>query len=555
MIPIDSISIDIKNNFNNWSFTNVFKHKGVQAICGTLNNKNDTSYPPVVYKVGAYPERSLEHEEYIMKYCNNLRSFSPHFVYLYDSKELDISNKFIDSNVKYTCSCENCKNDRKKNKNINLLSLLNDHTNSNSSTHLNNSKKRKVLFMEYISNIHLKHALRANDDQLATCQLIMALAAIQQGLDKNGLCHYDLHIDNILLKECDPNSYFAYRFKNGKTILTPTRGYYPVFIDFGTSFVHDYTTEKNKNNCKTPVINSQNGLQPTLFDKFVDAHQLMVSSLFELEAISDRYYNISTLFFKEFISVPIFHETGWKRLPLDIFNIILDKLENYDPNMETDFPIWSDQQSELIEMLSLNINLPFQPLSESVLVEICKKYNIKFKNFNDSFDQCFGYLFKNMCTQITNIQRSLNLIKNEENCITNVDEIYYIIREIVESSSDSDAENIKIKYKMGKKCDTKKCWKLIKDISHFLSNIYYQTFRTHESIIHDMYKNVAFKDQIDIANFLQSNTFCLPTCTGEVDVYCYDNITEKTFVKKCHTDILLQNPTIQSYHQIASSFF
>ena len=43
MISVDSISSDIKNNFNNWSFTNVFKHKGVQAICGTLNNKLDTS--------------------------------------------------------------------------------------------------------------------------------------------------------------------------------------------------------------------------------------------------------------------------------------------------------------------------------------------------------------------------------------------------------------------------------------------------------------------------------------------------------------------------------
>jgi hypothetical protein len=551
MISVDSISYDIKNNFNNWSFTNVFKHKGVQAICGTLNNKLDTNYPPVVYKVGAYPERSLEHEEYIMNFSNTLRSFSPHFVYLYDSKVLDINNKFIDSNVKYTCSCENCKNDRKKNKNINLLSLLNDSSSISPSM----SKKRKVLFIEYVSNIHLKHALRANDDQLATCQLIMSLAAIQQGLEKNKFCHYDLHIDNILLKECNKNSYFAYRFKNGKTILTPTRGFYPVFIDFGTSFVHEYTNSDNKNNCKTPVINSHNGLQPTLFDSLVDAHQLVISSLFELEAISDRYYNISTLFFKEFISVPIFHETGWKRLPLDIFNIILDKLENFDENMEADFPIWSDQQSELIEMLSLNITLPFKPLSEPDLINICKKYNINFKNYNDSFDQCFGYLFKNMCTQITNIQRSLNLIKNEDNCLTNVDEIYYIIREIVESTSEIEAENIKNKYKMGKKCDTKKCWKLIKDLSYFLSNIYNQTFKTHESIIHDMYKNVNFKDPVDIAHFLQANTFCLPTEIGEVDIHCYDSINETSFIKKCHSNLLTINPTIQNYHKIASSLF
>ena len=545
--PQNIIQKDLQDNFDDWSFNTVFKRKGVQAICGLMNKKSKSDMPPIVYKVGAFPERSLEHEEVIMNACNNLRSFSPHFVYLYHSKIINVCNKFIEHNVKHTCSCENCKNDRLKNNNkFNILS---------SSQNIKDYKERKILFMEYVSNIHLKHALRANDDYLATCLLVMCMAAIHQGIESKGLCHYDLHIDNILIKECDPHSYFAYRFKNGKTILTPTRGYYPIFIDFGTGYTHSYIKSENNYNCKTSVINTHNGLQPTVFDKFVDAHQLITSSLYELESISDRYYNISTLFYKEFISVPIFHETGWKRLPFDIYTIFLNKIEDYDPKIETDYPIWNDQQSEFIEILSLSITLPFKTIADSELINCCKKYNIQydFKNTTKSFDQLFGYLFKNICIQVTNIQRSLNLIKNEENCITNEDEIYYIIREIIESKTEQEAANIHSKYKMGKKCDTKKCWKLIKDLAPLLSSFYTQYFKTHESVIQDMYKNVPFEDSVDIAYFLQKNTFCNPTYLGEVDVYCFDSITQTSTVKKLNTQLL--HPTLSSLQQNANLLF
>ena len=114
------ISNDLKLNCNDWNFINVFKRKGVQAICGTLtkklksenHNESDIDYS-IVYKVGAHPERSLEHEEYIMKDCNKLREISPHFVYLYHSEDMNITNKFIDDNGKYSCNCENCKCEKK----------------------------------------------------------------------------------------------------------------------------------------------------------------------------------------------------------------------------------------------------------------------------------------------------------------------------------------------------------------------------------------------------------------------------------------------------------
>jgi hypothetical protein len=89
---------------------------------------------------------------------------------------------------------------------------------------------------------------------------------------------------------------------------------------------------------------------------------------------------------------------------------------------------------------------------------------------------------------------------------------------------------------MGKKCDPKKCWKIIQDLSPILSSIYQFYFNTNESIIQDMYKHVSFNDTIDIAYFLQSFTSIRPVETNEsnkiVDVYCFDSLEQTQTVKK-----------------------
>ena len=85
------------------------------------------------------------------------------------------------------------------------------------------------------------------------------------------------------------------------------------------------------------------------------------------------------------------------------------------------------EASDLIELLSLSIQLPFSPASDDTIKIMCKKYNLKYKSNSDSTDYCIGYLVKNICIHITKIQRSLNLIKDDnEECNLNDDEIYHV---------------------------------------------------------------------------------------------------------------------------------
>jgi len=536
MNSFDQLSEDIKQNFNNWEFNNVFERKGVAAVCGTLKRKFNNEYPEIVYKVSAFHDRICEHEEMILTKLNELKQYTPHFVGLYDSKVMSITNKFIDDNAKHICKCENCKSDKNKHE---------KHTLFTQTQHINQKRDRTVLFLEYVSNIHLKHALRSNDDQLSTAQLIMSLAAIHQGIEHSNLCHYDLHIDNILLKECEQDSYFAYRFKNGKMLLTPTRGYYPVIIDYGTSYIDDYVNPSKKNKCRTSVINSYNGLQPILFDKLVDSHQLIISSMFELEKVSDAFRHISTKIMEHFASITILREQGWKKMPFDIFDLIIDKIEKYEPSVEDDYPIMQTKQSELIDLLTLSITLPFKPMTNEEKIFLFKKYNIpeKPKREDDMISKLFATTIKDICIQITNIQRSLNLVINIKSddtnsehtiCSNQSDDIYYIIREIIEASR-SDLESIRLKYKMGKKCNIIKLWNCIQDNSIILSHIYHQYFLTNKQIIDDLYKNIVFQDSIDIAYYLQSLVPIRPLSEKLVNVYCFDSITQSKSIKQIDT--------------------
>jgi hypothetical protein len=530
----NNISDSLKNNFKDWSFQNVFDRKGVQAVCGTLTNSNNfiNSYPfntttnTIVYKVGAHPERINEHEADVMYETNSLKEYSPHFTYLFHSANLVINDNFI-----YT----NFKDSKNSSTGTTLFSVSNNSV---------ENKERFVLFMEYISNIHLKHVLRLNDDTLSSCLIVMCLAAIQQGIDHCKFNHYDLHIDNILIKECEQNSFFAYRFKDNTTILTPTKGFYPVFIDYGTSYTQNYNSIGNK--CKTSVINAYHGLQPTVFDELIDVHQMLFNSVYESEKESVRYDHISTHLMHIFKYVKMTREMGWKILPFDIFDCILNKICEYKPNIEDDYQIMNEKQSEIIDLLTLSIELPFKLIDSETLKNIEQFYPDKSKNKNKTkkiinndenilsehnqkkCEYLLSESFEMWCKLITDVQKSL--IKNkyikymhpkDENDNPNRD-LYYIIRDII---TNTDIPSYIANYKDNEKWNIQKIKTVTSHISNLLSHFYYQYFNTHETVIKEMYSKMKFKKIADFSNFIQQHAPVRPVSNDSI-IYVFDSITK-----------------------------
>ena len=64
---------------------------------------------------------------------------------------------------------------------------------------------------------------------------------------------------------------FLYKIKD-EYFCFPTYGFYPMFIDFATSFV-----DSNNKNMLTSMDNYQSGIQSTIFDPLSDSHHFLLS--------------------------------------------------------------------------------------------------------------------------------------------------------------------------------------------------------------------------------------------------------------------------------------
>ena len=191
--------------------------KGKQGLVGFLLDKN--SGKRHVYKISQYLDFMIDQEYRVLMDLNMLRDYCPHFVKMFGKIRVPVVANFkttknpFDANPEY--------------KTISTDMLVIQH--------LEGCKK----FFKYIKN--------------NACSTIELLSIVKQTLLASAIAHkkvkfthYDMHSDNILIKECNPNSVFLY-IVNGEYHLVPTYGRYPVIIDFGFSF--SASAENHQMNC------------------------------------------------------------------------------------------------------------------------------------------------------------------------------------------------------------------------------------------------------------------------------------------------------------------
>ncbi len=227
-----------------------------------------------------------------------------------------------------------------------------------------------------------------------------------------------------------------------------------------------------------------------------------------------------------------------KKCPLDVFVYIENKIDEYEPTLEDECPIWSEKRSQLIDILSLGITLPFKQIEDDNDIQKLKiKYNCQTKQKQSIIDEAFTSSFKQVCLQITNIQRSLQLISDKSSTIKaeckqekDSREIYYILREIIECETENNAKELKLKYKMGKKCNITLLYQSLQDFCKLLSHLYEVEFSKNKEVLEAMYSKLYFQSSTQIANYLLQHVPIRPTTRGIVDVHCFDIQTMTTKV-------------------------
>lgn len=137
--------------------------------------------------------------------------------------------------------------------------------------------KRKCVFMEEIKGGDLFTVIsnRGESPDVISLlqQTLIAIAAAQDIID---FTHYDLHIENVLVKKTNADIH-AYIFPDGKVYALETNGLCSVIIDYGFA----YTSENT--NLFPSLYHNGAGFQPQYFNPMSDIMTLLCSTTAEFK--------------------------------------------------------------------------------------------------------------------------------------------------------------------------------------------------------------------------------------------------------------------------------
>lgn len=494
----------LKITRNYLDYLQTFKHQGVQGIAGILQVKklNTASTPSVlnkrkiVFKTSVDLDRTIEHEHLIIEQLNKIHEYCPHFVITFGMINLPLSNSYVDDPSTGS-----------------LLMNDVDYMPSN------------VLLLEYVSDISFYHVCKYGDHNLVISQLLQMLVGLYVA-QKDQFTHYDLHMQNGLIKPCDPDTVSVYRI-DGEYIYVPTFGFFPVMIDMGSSYIK----EVNGNPMYTGANNYENGLQPTIFDHLNDMHHLLLSVFYYLEPKSYLYNFLSTRILYWFRYVPVMRKKGWKELPYNLLKVVLDRIANECPDVK-EFEIYRVFRKNIINILNELIILPW--------VDQSGEYSGSF--VPERSNNC-------MIDLLTEMEKLYHL-----DALLNDMDSMYILREIVALIRGSFPANqpwhtievttdmiqkfkVDFRYKIAflldnnmkkiPELDYGKMFCAAINISQRLSQNYYNCVSEHTAIISEAYDRGEIKSPLEIIRFISQNATPRYKITNKTTV-AYWNADDKT---------------------------
>jgi hypothetical protein len=551
---------------NKFKFIKTFESNGIQGIVGLVEHRDTQTQ--LVFKLSVEIDRTIEHENQVTLELNKLRPFCPNFVGNVGCVELPISRTFIYENTPEDSDYESSETDESSEEEEDQEEYEDCKLFMDDREYLPTS----VLFLEYVSPHSFYDFTKYADKSLINSLILGILCGLSIAQKHCKFTHYDLHIDNILIKECEPEAIFVYRI-DGEAFAIPTFGFFPVIIDMGMS----YCESLKGDTMKTSVEHYRKGLQATLFDKLNDMHHFLLSAMNKVEYDEEEFYYLSTKMLYFFKNLPVLRKKGWKMLPNDILKLSMKdivksckglstgykpkekpkskieelrqkKIEKRNKEMGiveeeiqskprglNELPIWVDLDIDIIETLSLGISLPW-------------KEELEIKEDFESLeeDEIIAYSF---ITLFVELQKLYNLEVFED-----VNDLLFVVRELTTLVF----ENWNIISKNTSKDTMKKLFndfkrKLIPEFRdsvyvldwaktltgckyclNILSMLYSRNVKGNTSLIDELYKDVPIKSVNDMIRFYIRNCLLRPTYNENTVLYLWDadNKTNKRVMLK-----------------------
>lgn len=551
-----------------FKFIKTFETNGIQGIVGLVEHR-DTS-TQMVFKLSVEIDRTIEHENAVTLELNKLRNFCPNFVGNLGCVELPISRTFIYENTPEDSDYESEGSDESDDES-------DEHNEEYEECKLFMDDKEylptSVLFLEYVSPHSFYDISKYADKSLINSLILGILCGLSTAQKHCKFTHYDLHIDNILIKECEPEAIFVYRI-DGEVFAIPTYGFFPVIIDMGMS----YCESLKGDTMKTTVEHYKKGLQATVFDKLNDMHHFLLSALNKVEYDEEEFYYLSTKMLYFFKNLPVLRKKGWKMLPNDILKMsmkdivksckglstgykpkekpktkieelrqkkiekrnkemgITEEIVDSKPLGLNELPIWVDLDIDIIETLSLGISLPWKETLEirddfegelqedeiiaysfiTLLVELQKLYNLEvFEDINDLL-----FVIRELTTLVF---ENWNIITKN----TNKDTMKKLFNDFKRKLIPEFRDSVYV-------LDWAKTITSCKYCLNILSVLYSRNIKGNIDIIDELYKDVPIKSVNDMIRFYIRNCLLRPVYNENTILYLWDadNKTNKRVMLK-----------------------
>lgn len=383
------------------NFKRVFSSDSVQGTAGIISIK-ELDNNPIVFKVSNGVDYTIEHESMVLEDLKEIEEFCPHFMSKYDIIELPVCSDFF----------------QEPHEEYGFMEDSSDYF------------MTQVMFTEYISRFTYYHFLRSGNIPIVNSLILQTLCGLDTAQKHVKLTHYDLHLDNILIKNCEANTVHIYTLDQEFSLMIPTYGNVPLVIDMGSSY------SKSSDRLLTSIEHYQNGLQSCIYDEMNDLHHLLMSTLsclIEDECYNGYYDNVYYKLMCSFSPLPLWREKGWKILEHDLVEEIMYYfLENCSfVSIKEKRHMFKDYFEDIIETINACIKLPLKEMTrEEIDTKLPKLWDSLFEHIYKILDfesisndtECV-YVVKeivNVCVEISKGRDLSNAISNCKNRLSSI---------------------------------------------------------------------------------------------------------------------------------------
>lgn len=355
-----------------FEFDKKFPKLGKQGIVGLVKFGDREC----VFKLSKCIDFLVKLEYTILRGLNNLSSFIPHYCRVYGKGLQELSTSFKSQDNPFAITT------KKK--------IEND-----------------VMFMEYIYPAHkLSRYVRSShiDVDVIFSLIYQTLFGIYISQVYKRCAHYDIHSNNIMVKECPKDSYFLYSI-NDFSFIVPTFGYFPVIIDYGFGYI----------NCEeepllSPLINTDIGFFSDRCDEIADPKLFLVTIADELYwckrcSKSSYFYKLIKHIFKP---LNIDWNSGWDKGKRKSVNTVICKLLE---NVKTPSKLFTNYLYHCSELLFSLIILPLTPSNyentESLYVLLTTEFRKIEKEIGSTYFSL--YIFKKIVEIVNELRNKYKL--------------------------------------------------------------------------------------------------------------------------------------------------